>query len=118
MGSAVVVVVGDLCRIKGKRHSGAILLLFGFGFGMVEGEGRVEGGRVVMSSASQADGSCGEEEGGSVVLVMWAESLRAEAQRVDESEMREWRSFLRSADSEGVVSGLRIVRIRWTVESI
>lgn len=115
VGSAVVVVVvvGDLCRIKGKRHSGPVVVLLGFGGMEVEVEG---GGRVVMSSASQADWSCGD--GGSVVMLMWAESVRAEVQRVDESEMRARRAFLRSAESEGVISGRRVVRIRWTVESI
>ena len=116
MGSAVVAVVGEgleggLCRIKGKRHSGPVVVLLGFGGVEVEG-----GGRVVISSASQADLSCGD--GGSVVMLMWAESVRAEVQRVDESEMRARRAFLRSAESEGVVSGRRVVRIRWTVESI
>lgn len=118
--AAVVVVVvregpeGGLCRMRGKRHSGGVVGLGGFEGMEVEGEAR--GGKVVMSCASQADSSGGE--GGSVVMVMWAESVRAEVQRVAESERRERRAFLRSAESEGLVSGLRIVRIRWTVDSI
>lgn len=113
--AAVVVVVGDLCRIRGKRHIGPVGL--GSFEGMTEGDGEGEaGGRVGMSSASQADLSGGD--GGSVMMDMWPESVRAEVQRVDEVEIREWRAFLRSAESEGVVSGWRVVRIRWTVASI
>ena len=51
-------------------------------------------------------------------MVILASSLRAAAQSVAEFEMRERRSFASSVDSEGGISGWRLVRIRCTVDSI
>ena len=78
-----------------------------------EGGGDVEG----MSTASQLDlSNCAEVTW--VVSEMWAESIRAVAQRVAEAETMDESSFLRSPKLAVRVSGWRILRIRWTKDSI
>ena len=85
--------------------------------GEVGEEGEEGGEGEGMSTASQVESSKRAEVIW-VVSEMWAESFRAVAQRVAEAETMDERSFRRSAESAGRVSGWRIVRIPWTEDSI
>lgn len=51
-------------------------------------------------------------------MIILASSLRAAAQSVAALEMREWRSCLNAAVSDGGVRGWSIVKIRCTVDSV
>ena len=81
--------------------------------------GEEEGGEGsdMSSTASQEDSSKLAEVTW-VMSEMCAESFRAVDQRVADWETMDSRSFRRSAESAGRVSGWRIDRIFWTEESI